>query len=749
MSTVSTTQLTPPRLILSVLLLALALVAALVFANAFEEAPALSKDPTVCGDPIPEGLVEHAEHAEHPKPAKPDKPLYYMGGLYSPSLGLSGQLDSAILAAAKGRPIICVSASAVDADTLVVIHHSPLQLNRPQDVKPDLFLAIDYAGSTSSIEYPGASALQQYITQQKDNFNNILIIEPLPGPKPDPDEDWTYLNFDSDDNIQFFTPKRKATPEQVLATILKELRGEAMPTGSDIDALLAQLDADDTAKANDARWLLSQQNPYKLIAKLDAWVDAASETCRAQRVSDALTIRRAMGVHADELIAEASASEDSTLRALAARAIGDLATVTHAPIAALTPLAEDDVRAVRYEALVATRSMPGRRAAGVAELVEPYEMDKAMRAVYQGTMAELLTYGEPVAADSKANRLRRMPIRELLKKDRNTLACTILLERTDLPDNKIDEVLGQLAKANGQGPLTALINTLQTMNPRTLAKRDALLKKLVSWNPNELNAQTPRLKEMALGNRPMSVRSAAAAAIIMSNDTKGVFAELGPSPMPYLGLAWIEDTAALKRWADPVSLRILTQKDIPQETTIAAIDAARLLPNESITKAMVDGLFEIARGPKSLDLRFAAIRAINALPASIKPEADDLTLATLTIGTLTGMKYDKTSLTVTAGRPVELTMVNTDTMEHNLVITLPGRAQEIGIAMSADPTAAAAIGYVPKDSDAVLHYTRMLKPGESQTLRFIAPSKPGNYEYVCTYPGHSAVMNGILQVVAP
>ena len=113
------------------------------------------------------------------------------------------------------------------------------------------------------------------------------------------------------------------------------------------------------------------------------------------------------------------------------------------------------------------------------------------------------------------------------------------------------------------------------------------------------------------------------------------------------------------------------------------------------------------------------------------------------------MKYDKLSLTVTAGRPVELTLINPDTMEHNLVITLPGRAQEIGVAMSADPTAAAAIGYVPKDSDAVLHYTRMLKPGESDTLRFIAPAKPGKYEYVCTFPGHYGSMRGVLEVNAP
>ena len=171
---------------------------------------------------------------------------------------------------------------------------------------------------------------------------------------------------------------------------------------------------------------------------------------------------------------------------------------------------------------------------------------------------------------------------------------------------------------------------------------------------------------------------------------------------------------------------------------------------EGLTAENGTTLLGLAQGAEDVDLRFAAIRAVNALPAGIKPPGTEgLTLTTLEVRAKAGMKYDKELLTVTAGRPVELTLINPDTMEHNLVITLPGQAQAIGIAMSSDPTAAAAMGYVPKDDPAVLHYTGMLKPGQSQTLRFIAPTKPGRYEYVCTYPGHSASMNGVLEVVAP
>ncbi|MEM6505702.1 MAG: plastocyanin/azurin family copper-binding protein, partial [Planctomycetota bacterium] len=418
------------------------------------------------------------------------------------------------------------------------------------------------------------------------------------------------------------------------------------------------------------------------------------------------------------------------------------------PFGLLTPLAEDNEMAVRYEALVATRAMPGRRAAGIAQLVEPYEMTDAMRSAYRGTLGELLAFGEPVQADSRANRLRRMAMSELLKAERDALVCAILLERSDLPDENIDEVLGQLASFNGQGSLTVLLNLLETMNPSTLAKREVLLDKLIEWKPNELNAQTPRLKEMALGNGSENVRRAAAAAIAMSSEPSVALMELDNKPIAYESLGRVNDTDVLKRWAVPVIEQV--KKATPTDTTIAAVDAVPLLPTDSLTIENGTMLLGLANNAGSIDLRFAAIRTLNALPAGIQPTGtEDLTLTSLTITAVAGMKYDKATLTVPAARPVEITLFNPDTMEHNLVITKPGRAQEIGVAMSADPTAAAAVGYVPKDSDAVLFYTGMLKPGESETLRFFAPTTAGSYEFVCTYPGHWGSMRGVLEVVAP
>ncbi|MFK7789697.1 MAG: plastocyanin/azurin family copper-binding protein, partial [Phycisphaeraceae bacterium] len=617
-----------------------------------------------------------------------------------------------------------------------------------QGGEPSLILSIDYTGDVSSMEFAGIGPLQKYITEQKNNYNKVLIIEPLPGPKPDTDRDWEILNSDSDSKITFFTPSPKATPAQTAKALYETLHEGSTPKAAGTTDLLEQLASDDRAKAADARWQLVHQGPYQVVPRLNNWLAGAEGKTREQRVYDALTIRRAMGVHADAAIAEAAGSENPNLRALAGRSIGDLADKTTDAIGLLTPLAEDDAMTVRYEALVATRAMPGRVAAGVAELVEPYEMSTAMRTVYRGTMAQLLTYGEPIPADSRANRLRRLAINQLLSEERTPLVCTILLERTDLPDDKIDEVLKQLAEASGQGSLTALLNTLEAMNPRTLAKRDVLLKKLVAWKADELRAQTPRLKELARGNGPSNLRQAGAAALIMSSPALDVLVELDNKPIAYEGLGMVSDQATLKQWA--VVIMQQARKGTPAETTIAAIDAIQYLPADSLTGDNATMLLGLARESDQNEIRFAAIRAINLLPASVKPgDINDLDLTTIDILAIAGMKYDKETLTVTAGRPVELTLINPDTMEHNLVITKPGQAQGIGAAMSADPAAAAAIGYVPKNNSAVLHYTAMLRPGERYTLRFFAPTTPGLYEYVCTYPGHYTSMRGVLEVVSP
>jgi len=51
--------------------------------------------------------------------------------------------------------------------------------------------------------------------------------------------------------------------------------------------------------------------------------------------------------------------------------------------------------------------------------------------------------------------------------------------------------------------------------------------------------------------------------------------------------------------------------------------------------------------------------------------------------------------------------------------------------------------YLPQDQSAIIVHTAMLGGGESDTIEFTAPPA-GTYPFICTFPGHYAIMRGKL-----
>ena len=124
-----------------------------------------------------------------------------------------------------------------------------------------------------------------------------------------------------------------------------------------------------------------------------------------------------------------------------------------------------------------------------------------------------------------------------------------------------------------------------------------------------------------------------------------------------------------------------------------------------------------------------------------KPDYDIL------IGTKPGLKYDKTLIEVKAGSKVKLTFNNTDDMPHNLVIVAPGTVNDIGNMALNLGLEGSKVNYIPNTAK-VLYHTKLRPPGTSESIYFTAPKAPGTYNYVCTYPGHSALMQGTIKVSA-
>jgi len=112
------------------------------------------------------------------------------------------------------------------------------------------------------------------------------------------------------------------------------------------------------------------------------------------------------------------------------------------------------------------------------------------------------------------------------------------------------------------------------------------------------------------------------------------------------------------------------------------------------------------------------------------------------------MRYDVPRLVVEAGKPFELVLENDDFMPHNLVIVKPGAREAVGAAADVmQPGALDREGraYVPA-LPAVVGATRLVESGNRTTLKLTAPTQAGDYEYICTFPGHWPVMWGRLVV---
>jgi azurin/sugar phosphate isomerase/epimerase len=112
-----------------------------------------------------------------------------------------------------------------------------------------------------------------------------------------------------------------------------------------------------------------------------------------------------------------------------------------------------------------------------------------------------------------------------------------------------------------------------------------------------------------------------------------------------------------------------------------------------------------------------------------------------------GLQYVQKQLTAKAGEKLTIVFKNPDVVPHNWLLAKPGSLQKLGDKcnlMITDPQGLAK-HYVP-DSDDVIAYTDMTNPKGEFTIHITAPKEKSDYPYLCTFPGHWMVMNGVLKV---
>ena len=206
------------------------------------------------------------------------------------------------------------------------------------------------------------------------------------------------------------------------------------------------------------------------------------------------------------------------------------------------------------------------------------------------------------------------------------------------------------------------------------------------------------------------------------------------APAP-VGLTWDDAMATVK------------SVDSGSKISIEALRAAmgRLVSEPERGEAARRVLLPLANPDRNEAVRLAALAALDDLPVEHRPDESIQTIRMHAVPVK--MVYDVNRFDVVAGLPVRIVLDNPDAQPHNLLVLKPGSLRAIGreVDVLGATKEAKARHWVP-DSPRILHVMPMVDPGGSGELRFIAPSRPGRYPFVCTYPGHWRMMNGVMTV---
>ena len=230
----------------------------------------------------------------------------------------------------------------------------------------------------------------------------------------------------------------------------------------------------------------------------------------------------------------------------------------------------------------------------------------------------------------------------------------------------------------------------------------------------------------------------------------------------------VEAIAALA-WTrrDATTFKILAREILDgatDDTRVAAVRSLMLIPESAWPKdigLLARALVAWVRAtvpdrrtePDMLDVVQLGEKLAAALPTesarAVRRDLRALAVQVIRIEALPEkLLFDLKWFVVEAAKPVQIILSNPDAMPHNLVVSQPGSLTEVGtlgggMAQPADPGDKP---FVP-NTPLVLHATRLLQSGETERLGFNAPSSPGEYVYVCTFPGHWLRMYGVMLVV--
>ena len=152
---------------------------------------------------------------------------------------------------------------------------------------------------------------------------------------------------------------------------------------------------------------------------------------------------------------------------------------------------------------------------------------------------------------------------------------------------------------------------------------------------------------------------------------------------------------------------------------------------------------------KSMQVTLAAAVLLGTLVFAPRAHAADACKLEISGNDL--MQFDRQSLTVPATcKDITVTLHHTgklakDVMGHDWVLA---STADLAAVATAGMSAGIAGNYIQPGDKRVLAHTSIIGGGETTSVTFTASvlKADGSYSYLCTFPGHSALMHGTFKI---
>lgn len=584
----------------------------------------------------------------------------------------------------------------------------------------------------------------------------------------------------------------------------KQIHGQPIP------ALLDLLKEPENDVRLRAKIELDKHESRQVIAAVQEWLKAfdAKQAADAHHLLEALWVHQWHDVVNLDLIKALLASPEPRARAQAVRVALYQRDRIPGVLDLIAKAAADENMRVRLEAVRACSFFSGadtRRAMEIAYSVlkrpTDYYIDYCFKETtrqLQSLSTEKILPGDPAVLAALIN---KMDDKELDSQPGVEPVLTAKIERKSYDVAKREQIISDLAKLRKTDRVTEILAGLRRLdadgNDGAAAE---LAKLLVASSAADLGKARSSVTALAGDAKRSPARKAAWAALIIADanaettwsaagdpGSKQALVEaislLPAAPNPAVRSAFQPQLAALL--ADPkvsgglrtAALRALPLMGADHAAANFAVLAAHLKEGRDRT-AVAGAMRQLPRDSwdkaRSVELAKAVLAYAKTVPANRRTEQDYVEISQLgmELASLGGaqdirkelrslgvavfvvktvreqLRFDTQRIVVEKGKPFEVIFENDDVMPHNLVIVDPGKHMEIGMAaqtMSPTDTDKQGRAYLPK-GHRFYEATKLLEPGQKQRLQVKAPNREGEFEFVCTFPGHWMIMWGKLVV---